>query len=190
MPKIDTAKIENYAVMTAEQKLAALEAFEYEPDNPDVEKLKGAVSKANSEAAEWKKKHNALLTEEQRKEAERLEAETAIKAELESLRKDKTVSESKVRFLALGYDAKLAEETAKALSDGDMEKVFGNQQIHIENVRKAERAAALAGEHNPPPGRNDSGMDKKKFDAMSSADQMKYIQDNPNWKEIITTKKE
>ena len=33
--------------MTAEEKLAALEAFEYEADNSDAERLKAAVSKAN-----------------------------------------------------------------------------------------------------------------------------------------------
>ena len=49
----------------------------------------------------------------------------------------------------LGYDDALATETAKALADGDMKKVFENQKKHIENVKKAERAAALA--NRPPP---------------------------------------
>jgi hypothetical protein len=53
--KIDTAKIENYAEMTAEEKLAALEAYEFETPAPkepeDVTKLKAALSKANSDAA-------------------------------------------------------------------------------------------------------------------------------------------
>ena len=51
MAKIDTTKIEGYAGMTAERKLAALEAFEL-PDNnsAELERLKNAVSKANSEA--------------------------------------------------------------------------------------------------------------------------------------------
>ncbi len=60
MAKIDTTKIEGYAGMTAEQKLAALEAFEL-PDNnsAELERLKNAVSKANSEAAEYKKQLRA-----------------------------------------------------------------------------------------------------------------------------------
>ena len=61
MAKIDTSKITGYAEMSAEDKLKALEAFEYEDNAAELEKQKAAVSKANSEAAEWKRKHNALL---------------------------------------------------------------------------------------------------------------------------------
>ena len=64
MAKIDTSKIEGYADMTPEQKLAALEGYEYEDNAAELEKQKNALSKANSEAAEWKHKHNALLSEE------------------------------------------------------------------------------------------------------------------------------
>ena len=68
MPKIDTTKIENYANMTAEEKLAALESYEYAADNADTERLKAAVSRANSEAAELKRQLKAKQTEEERKE--------------------------------------------------------------------------------------------------------------------------
>ena len=112
MPKIDISKIQNYENMTAEEKVKALETYEFEVDNSEVERLKTeverlktevkrlktAVSKANSEAAEWKKKHTALLSEEERKEAERLEAQQAIEKEIAELRKDKAVSENKARF--------------------------------------------------------------------------------------------
>lgn len=102
MPKIDTSKIDNYANMTAEEKVAALEGYEFEVDNSEVEKLKTQLSKANAEAAEWRRKHNALLSDEERKEAERQEADAAMRAELEALRKEKAISDSKARFLGLG----------------------------------------------------------------------------------------
>ena len=51
MAKIDTSKITGYAEMSAEDKLKALEAFEYEDNVAELEKQKAAVSKANSEAA-------------------------------------------------------------------------------------------------------------------------------------------
>lgn len=162
MPKIDTAKIENYANMTAEEKLAALEAFEYEADNPDAERLKAAVSKANSEAAELKRQLKARMTEDEQKEAERAAAEAAIKAELESLRKDKTITEHKAQYLALGYDETLAGETAKAFADGDLAKVFANQKLFVENLKKAERAAALAGGSEPPAGKGATKDEKEK----------------------------
>lgn len=180
MPKIDISKIQNYENMTAEEKVKVLEAYEFEVDNSEVERLKTAVSKANSEAAEWKKKHNALLSEEERKEAERLEAQQAIEKEIAELRKDKAVSESKARFLGLGYDETLAGETAKALADGDMEKVFANQQIHIENVKKAERAASLAGDQKPPAGGSGGvGITKEQFDGMGYSERLKVFNEQP-----------
>jgi len=180
MPKIDISKIQNYENMTAEEKVKALEAYEFEVDNSEVGRLKTAVSKANSEAAEWKKKHNALLSEEERKEAERLEAQQAIEKELAELRKDKAVSESKAKFLGLGYDEKLAAETAKALADGDMDKVFANQQIHIENVKKAERAASLAGDPKPPAGSGGGAkITKEQFDAMGYSERLKLYNEQP-----------
>ena len=182
MAKIDTSKIENYSNMTAEEKLAALEAFEYEADNSDAERLKAAVSKANSEAAELKRQLKARMTEDEQKEAERAAKEAEKDALLESLKKDKAVSESKARFLGLGYDEKLATETAKALADGDMDKVFANQQIHIENVRKAERAAALANDPKPPAGGGDGGakITKEQFNEMGYGDRLKIYNEQPD----------
>ena len=52
MAKIDTSRIAGYADMSLEDKLKALEAFEYNDNASELEKQKAAVSKANSEAAE------------------------------------------------------------------------------------------------------------------------------------------
>ena len=104
MAKIDTTQIPGYAEMSAEDKLKALEAFEYDDNAAEVERLKGAVSKANSEAAGWKKKHNELLTEDERKKQEDADALANMKKELDELRKDKTISEYKAKLIAQGYD--------------------------------------------------------------------------------------
>lgn len=151
--KIDTSKIEGYAEMTAEQKVAAIEA--YEIDIPDVktleqelEKHKAATSKANSEAATYKKQLNERMTEAEKAEAARLAAEAereatrkaaddAITAELESLRRENAVTKHKSRFLGLGYDEALASETAEALATGDIDKVFKNQATFTTNREAA-----------------------------------------------------
>ena len=73
---MDTSKIEGYADMTAEQKLAALEAYEPEvipTESPEVEKLKRTISKINSEAADYKKQLRERQTEAERAEAEAAE---------------------------------------------------------------------------------------------------------------------
>lgn len=150
MAKIDTSKIEGYANMTPEQKLAALEGFEYEDNSAELEKQKNALSKANSEAAEWKRKHNALLSEEEKKKQEDADKLAQMEQELADLRKGKTVSEYKAKFVAQGYDEVLAEETAKALADGDSAKVFANQSKFLEEYAKKVKADAI--KKTPKPG--------------------------------------
>ena len=104
MAKIDITKIEGYDKMTPEEKLAALEAFEYEDNFSELEKYKNAASKANSEAAEWRKKHNALLSEEEQKKQANEEELTTLRAKVEAMEKEKLIAGHKAQFLAIGYD--------------------------------------------------------------------------------------
>ena len=142
MAKIDTSKITGYAEMSAEDKLKALEAFEYEDNAAELEKQKAAVSKANSEAAEWKRKHNALLGEDEKKKQEQEEKFANMEKELSELREAKRVSEFKAKFIAQGYDEALAEDTAKAMADGDSAKVFANQQKFLDEYAKQSALAS------------------------------------------------
>jgi Fe-S cluster biosynthesis and repair protein YggX len=132
--------------MTVEEISAALEKVDLHAGYIKKE----TFDKTASEAADWKKKHNALLSEEERKEAERLENQKKIEEELNALRKEKTVSDSKAKFIGLGYDAKLAEETAVALADGNMDLVFANQAKFIEVHDKAIKTQQL--NNTPTPG--------------------------------------
>lgn len=145
MAKIDTNLIEGYADMTPEQKLAALEGFEYEDNAAELERQKNALSKANSEAAEWKRKHNALLTDEQRKQQEQAEKWENMEKELAGLRKEKTVAGYKAKLVAQGYDEALADATAAAMESGDMATVFANNQKFLEGYAKKIIADKLKG---------------------------------------------
>jgi hypothetical protein len=162
MAKIDVTKIGGYDKMTPEQKLAALEAFEYDDNASEVERYKNAVSKANSEAAEWKKKHNALLSEEEKKKQDDVDSLSKMQKELEDLRKDKTVSEYKAKFLAQGYAETLASETAQALAEGDTAKVFANNQKFLEEYAKNLKADALKKTPKPPAGSGSGEVDYQK----------------------------
>ena len=67
MAKIDVSTIEGFADMTAEQKAEALANYEFpDPDYTGYVK-KDVFDKTASELASWKKKHNELLSEEERK---------------------------------------------------------------------------------------------------------------------------
>ena len=174
MAKIDTSKIEGYADMSAEDKLKALEAFEYEDNAAELERQKNALSKANSEAAEWKRKHNALLSEDEKKKQEDADKLAQMEKELSELRKGKTVSEYKAKFIAQGYDEALAEDTAKAMADGDSAKVFANQSKFLEDYAKKVKADALKKTPKPTPGAGSGGgaidYDKKIEEAQKNGD--------------------
>lgn len=184
--KIDITKIEGYRDdMTVEEKLELVLGYEIpEPDYSGYVK-KSVFDKTASELADVKKQLKAKMSEDEIKEAERQAAEQSLREEIESLRKYKAISEHTARLLEIGYAADLAADTAKALVEGDMEKVFKNQQKHIENVKKAERAAALGRTPEPPAGGSNAVVDKASFDALSSAEQIEFIRKNPNWKEIV-----
>jgi hypothetical protein len=146
--KIDVSKIEGFADMTAEDKLNALMGYEFEdpkpaPDNGEISKLKAALSKANSESAEWKRQFREKQSEQERAEAERAEAEKAMQEELASLRRGKVVDEYAKKCMGMGYDADLAAECAEAMADGRFNDVFAAQQKFMEAKTKEIEAAAL-----------------------------------------------
>lgn len=149
MAKIDTSKITGYSQMSVEDKLKALEDFEFDDNAAEVERLKSAVTKANGEAASWKKKHNERLSEDERQKQEQADKLADMETELAELRKSKTVSEYKAKLIGQGYDDALATETARAMADGDTEKVFANQDEFLATFAKKARADALR--HTPRP---------------------------------------
>ena len=144
---IDTSKIEGYAEMSAEDKIKALEAYEL-PEAPatntDNEKrLKDALSKANSEAAEFKRQLREKQSEQERAEAERAEREKAVEEELRGLRRDKTVSGYVAQCLGLGYTQDLAQRAAEAMADGNATEIFACQQEFLGAKQKELEAAEL-----------------------------------------------
>ena len=174
MAKIDVTKIEGYESMSAEEKLAALEAYEFEAPAPatDAEsKLKEALSRANGDAAEWKRKYRATLDDAKRVEEERAEENKKRDEELEQLRKERTVSKLEAQYLAVGYSAELASATAKAQADGDTATVLANQMKFIEETKKNLEAAALGKQPPITPGKPPKG---ESDDDKLAATMMKY----------------
>ena len=129
---------ENTVVMTEQAAVEQTEPVKTEPAkderpvNAEVEKLKAALTKASADAAEWKRQLRQKQTETERAEAERAEQEQAMREELETLRKEKRVSDYTGKCLALNMDADLAGKTANALADGDMDSVFDCLRAFVE----------------------------------------------------------
>lgn len=179
MAKIDTTKIDGYENMSAEEKLAALEGYEYEDNASELEKQKNLLSKANSEAADYKKKYNALLDDDKKKQNEKEEETKKMQEELETLRKEKKVSDYKANFIAQGFEEGLADKAALALADGDMESYFKYHKQHTEAYKKKVEADLINNTGSlDEPGKSE-GMTLEKFRKMSDAERLAYAQEHP-----------
>ena len=146
--KIDTTKIENYANLTAEEKVALLEGFEFEQPKAEVPsdeitRLKNALTKSNSEAADYRKKWQSTLSEQERLEAERQQRDAERDARIAELEKEKTVGDYTAKCLAMGYSAELAKSSAIAWAEGNNEQVFADMNTFIAEKTKQLQAEAL-----------------------------------------------
>lgn len=181
MAKINTGAIEGYEAMSAEEKLAALEAL----DIPDVDKIKSALDKATSEAAGYKKQLRERMTEEEARAAKDAEDRAAIQKELEQLRAEKLVDQHTAKFLGLGYEENLARETAKALATGDNELVFKNHAKFLADREKALKAEILKSTPTPPAGDGAVKKSKEDIQKMTLAEKQAFFRENPDqYKEI------
>ena len=110
--KFDITKVPGYAAeMSAEDKLKLIEGFEIDLSGYV---LKSVSDKNASEAAEYKKKYNATLTEQERREAELAEINKQRDAELAQLKRERAIDQQTAKYISLGFDAELATATAIA----------------------------------------------------------------------------
>lgn len=174
--KIDVTKIEGYADMTAEEKLAALEA--YEMDTTGLVK-KDLLDKATSEAAAYKRQLREKMTADEQAQTEQAEAMQRMQAELEMLRTEKAVDAATKKWMSLGYDEKLATQTAKAMVEGDTDKVFANHAKFIADKEKNLRAELLKDTPVPPAGEGNKGMTKDDFSKLSLVEKAAFAKEHP-----------
>lgn len=137
MATIDTSKIENYANMTAEEKVAALEAYAFEVPEPsadaNVENLKRQISRANGEAASWKQKFHERLSEQEKAEASRNEELENLKAELSLFKANDRINTYKAKLLEIGYDPESANSLARSLPEGVEDSFWEVQKTFLAN---------------------------------------------------------
>lgn len=160
--KIDTTKIPGFENMSPEQK-TAITSMEF-PDPADYSGYvkKDLYDKAASEAAGWKKKHNDLLSEEEKNKQEKEEAYKNLLTEVEALRRDKTVSAYTAKYIAQGYSEALARDTATAMVEGNMDKFFKNQENFIAAHSESIKKELLKGTPRTPAGDGSAGIDYHK----------------------------
>lgn len=159
--------------MTEDEISAALETVG-QGNEAEVNRLKAALSKANSEAADYKKQLRTKQTDDEAAAAAQKEEHDRLVQENADLKRFMSLSERKAKLLAMGYDESLADETATAMVDGDMDKVMANQSKYLEVQKKNIQADAMRKTPRPAAGDDGSGgsMDyaKKIAEAQASGD--------------------
>ena len=139
--------------MTLEEIEAALESIDMPTDgSAEIERLTKALSKSNSEAADYKKQLREKMSAEDIKAKEDADKWAEMEEKYNALVKKDAISTNTAKLLALGYEEKLAAETAEAMFNGDTEKVFANQKLHLDSVEKKVRADVLKDTPKPTGG--------------------------------------
>lgn len=173
MAKIDVSLIEGYEEMTPEEKLLALENYEFDTSELDSlrlenKKSKDLITKYTGEISALKKEKNSTLSEAELKAAVQEEAFQELQKKYDEILKSSTKSAYVAKYVELGYDKALAEETAQALVDGDLDKVFANGEKYKAQLEKTFKADALKA--TPKPQSNGSPQFKTKEDIMKIED--------------------
>lgn len=147
--------------MTAEDYVAAIEKL------PDIvaenKKLHDSVTKANSEAAEYKKQLKAKRTDDENAAQEQADKFAELQKQNEeyaktvaALTKEKTIATYKAEFVKQGYEAELADKAANALADNDTAKLFKCQSEFM-SAHDTSFKASLLKDMPTPPGADGNG---------------------------------
>lgn len=142
--------------MTEEEISTALQTVKSTSD-AEVNRLKAALSKANGEAADYKKQLRNKQTDDEAAEIARKEEHDRLVQENTELKRSIALSEKKEKLLSMGYDEKLAADTAAAMVDGDMDKVMANQSVYLEAQKKNIAANTMRQTPRPVPGADNTG---------------------------------
>lgn len=168
MAQIDTAGIEGFDSMTADEKVSALLAFQYDDGaeklkaaEAETAKWKAASDKASSEAAGYKKQLNASKSEEERAKIETEETMKAMQEELAALRQEKKISDAKTVFLGGGFDEATAADAATAFVESDIAKMSAALKKYREAIEIQTKSKLMDSSPKPDGGYPEDAADGK-----------------------------
>ena len=144
-------------------------------------KLKKLQEKAASEAADYKKKYNATLTDAQKAAQEKAEKEAERQEQFDKLLKENSVNKLSKNFLKLGYPEDKAEEAANAQYDGDTETLFRIQSEVQESLIKQKEAEWLKSRPVVTTGAGDekTTVTREQFNKMGYSKRVEFKQKYP-----------
>lgn len=129
----------------------------------DAAKKKQLIDDYSSQLAEAKRKQRENMSAAERAKLEAEEYNRERDGKIQSLERELKIRDYKEQYVAMGYDAELALETAKAQADGDIELVMSNSKI-FNDRRTAQLRTEWEQEYqiNPPAGNGSGKVDYSK----------------------------
>lgn len=157
--------------MSEDEISAALEARKVVSGDV-LDKAKADLSRANSQAADYKKQLRAKQSDEEAAEQARKDEMERLTQSNKELTDRLFKTEKAAELRAMGYDTKLADSTAEAMLKGDMTTVLTNQKTFIEAHDKTVKAGNLRGTPRPAAGAGSGDADyaKKIAEAQANGD--------------------
>lgn len=142
----------------------------------EIRRLKDALSKSNSENADWKRKYNSKLSEEEQVKAIQEEREAYVKS-----------LEQKVARTELGAELSKGIKDEKVLNGVIEDLIGGNNieaikkinkyiEVRVDSAIKEHDAELLRSNPVPPPTSATGGITKEQFDNMSIAERSELFE--------------
>lgn len=135
-------------ILTAEEQLVKVLA--------EQKRMKSAMDKAASDAADWKKKYRATLDEKERLDQEKVDRDAQFQSEFDQLKRENSINKMSKSFIAMGYTEEQAVKASEAQLDGDTDELFRIQQSFLTARDKAKEAEWMKNLPTPPSGNKDT----------------------------------
>lgn len=144
-----------------------------------IAKLERAKDKANSEAAEWKKKFRATQSEQEKADAEKAEEQAKRDEEFEFYKRKDKIHETEKAYLKLGYTPDEAERIAIAEADNDFDAKTKIMAEVDERKKKELEAEFIKNRPDINAGSGGKVLTKEQFDGMDIIERSKLRKDDP-----------
>ena len=146
----------------------------------EMAKLKRAQEKASSEAAEYKKKWQASLSEQEKASMEKAEAEAKRQEEWNAIVRENKINKVEKTYLAMGWNADEASRMAIAEVDDDFDgKVKIQKEVDARKKKEYEAEIFKSIPNVNIGGSSGKTYTKEQFDAMSPVELTKLKRENP-----------
>ena len=146
----------------------------------EIAKLKRAQEKAASQAAEYKKKWQETLSEQEKASMEKAEAQAKKEEEFEAMRKKLAINDLTEHYMDRKWPKDIAQKAAVADYDGDRETVnlLEKQMDEVKRKQWLQEELARRPDVNVGSGSDGTTYTKEQFDKMTMIERTKLKREN------------